>query len=289
MQFVTIKDGDFTNNKSGTFKHTDLIGQRYGAKVQATMGFCHVLKPSAELWTSSLPHRTQILYTPDISMITMRLCLKPGSVVVESGTGSGSLSHAMVRSIAPTGHLYTFDFHEERVAQAKSDFKTHAVDNMVTSTHRDVMGTGFGLTGVADAVFLDLPGPWEAVPSAKQALKAEGGLVCSFSPCIEQVQRTCQALRDEGFVELETLETLQKPCHTNSFEIPEAEFRTLEHFEAMEKERVELEAMEMNDRPPKQKMAKKPPPEMHTVLHTRTMDKLAGHTGYLTFARIYQT
>ena len=35
------------------------------------------------------------------------------------GTGSGSISHAFIRSIMPSGHLYTFDFHKERAEQAR--------------------------------------------------------------------------------------------------------------------------------------------------------------------------
>lgn len=44
-----------------------------------------MLRPTPELWTLALPHRTQILYHPDISYITMWLAIKPGSVVIEAG------------------------------------------------------------------------------------------------------------------------------------------------------------------------------------------------------------
>jgi hypothetical protein len=61
---------------------------------------------------------------------------------------------------------------------------------------RDIQGEGFPdeYSGLADSVFLDLPQPWLAILSAGKMLKQDGTL-CSFSPCIEQVQRTCEALK----------------------------------------------------------------------------------------------
>ena len=96
------------------------------------------------------------------------------SCVSSLGTGSASLSHSIIRSILPDGHLYTFEFHQERAQKAEEEFKDHGLADFVTVTHKDVCQFGFDLENVADAVFLDLPVPWDALPSAKKALKKQG-------------------------------------------------------------------------------------------------------------------
>nr|XP_021148076.1 tRNA (adenine(58)-N(1))-methyltransferase catalytic subunit TRMT61A isoform X3 [Columba livia] len=207
---VKVQHGTVTQTKYGVIRHsTDLIGKKYGSKVTCSKGgWVFILHPTPELWTMNLPHRTQILYSTDISLITMMLELKPGSIVCESGTGSGSLSHALIRTVAPTGHLYTVEFHQQRAEKAREEFREHGVEHLVTVTNQDVCKNGFGVSNIADAVFLDIPSPWEAIGHAKSALKAEGGRICSFSPCIEQVQRTCLAMEEYGFTEINTLEIL---------------------------------------------------------------------------------
>jgi len=95
------------------------------------------------------------------------------SVLMIAGTGSASLSHAVLRTIAPNGHLYTYDFHEQRVKRAHDEFMAHGFDEtLVTARLRDVCTDGFDIdAATADAVFLDLPSPWLVVPFATQCLK----------------------------------------------------------------------------------------------------------------------
>ena len=48
-------------------------------------GYIHLLRPSPELWTFSLPHRTQILYMADIAFVMEGLGVRVGGRVVEAG------------------------------------------------------------------------------------------------------------------------------------------------------------------------------------------------------------
>lgn len=80
----------------------------------------------------------------------------------------------MLRSIAPTGHLYTVEFHQQRADKAAEEFREHKVGHLVTVLNQDVCKDGFGVSGVADAVFLDIPSPWEAVVHARSAIKKQG-------------------------------------------------------------------------------------------------------------------
>lgn len=120
MKAVKICEDAAFQNRYGMFKHSDWIGKPFGTKVFSNKnGFVYLLAPTPELWTLVLSHRTQILYIADISFLITYLEIVPGCVVLESGTGSGSLTTALARAIAPKGHVYTFDFHDQRAASAR--------------------------------------------------------------------------------------------------------------------------------------------------------------------------
>jgi len=278
---VTVVRGQVSNNRYGQFRHDDMIGKPFGTKLvsERSGGFIHLLHPTPELWTIALPHRTQILYGTDISTVVMQLELGPGSVVVETGTGSGSLSHALIRTIAPSGHLHTFEFHEERARMARADFGAHGLAEWVTVTHGDACDDGFGLEDAADAVFLDLPKPWLALPHAKRALRqAAGGRICSFSPCIEQVQRTCDALALEGFIDIHTFSALEREYDVRS--------RVVQHANLSAPPTTVLRDFLPGFDPARVEAAAVAGAATERAVTADPSPQMPGHTGYLSFATL---
>ncbi|KAJ9143779.1 tRNA (Adenine(58)-N(1))-methyltransferase catalytic subunit trm61 [Pleurostoma richardsiae] len=211
----------------------------------ATSGFIHILPPTPEIWTNSLPHRTQVVYVPDYSYILHRIRARPGTRIIEAGAGSGSFTHASARAVyngrfephgsEPNGKVFSFEFHEQRFNALRQEISDHGLDDLVEITHRDVYEDGFLVNGEspeADAVFLDLPAPWKALPhlarrrlvptDAMQGVETDQGTeserwvsplnpkksvyICTFSPCIEQVTQTVSEMRRLGWVNIEMVE-----------------------------------------------------------------------------------
>lgn len=98
MYPVTVKKDEVFQSKYGALKHNDVIGKKFGSCVSCTRGYVYVLFPTPELWTVTLPHRTQILYAADISLIVFQLELKPGSVVCEAGKSCFLIFFTMFKS-----------------------------------------------------------------------------------------------------------------------------------------------------------------------------------------------
>lgn len=114
---------------------------------------------------------------------------------------------------------------------ARAEFERHGLSKFVTLRHRDTCLEGFGdeLENKVDAIFLDLPHPWLAIEHASYAFKKSGGKLCSFSPCIEQVQRTCKTLITNGFIELNTFECLQREVSVQYKNLPVLDLECLKH------------------------------------------------------------
>ena len=223
LSHTTLKNGEIICNKFGRYRHDDMIGKPFGSKIKSfdrENGFIYALLPSPELWNAAVNVRTQIVDEVDSSVCVGYLDMHPGCRVIESGTGSGCMSLAILRAIAPTGHLYTYEFNTIRADAAREEFKMFGLEKFVTVQCRDVCGKfeeiekGYGFSGVEDqsidAVFLDLPEPWLAIDSAHRVIKP-GKKLCSYSPCIEQVIKTCEKLRELKFHSIYMIEVRRRP------------------------------------------------------------------------------
>ncbi|KAH9909470.1 tRNA methyltransferase complex GCD14 subunit [Xylariomycetidae sp. FL2044] len=214
----------------------------------ATSGFIHILPPTPELWTTSLPHRTQVVYTPDYSYILQRIRARPGMSIIEAGAGSGSFTHAAARAIYngdpkdpddKKGKVWSFEFNEARYHKMQEEIEAHRLNGLVQITHRDVYNGGFLVddkSPEAECVFLDLPAPWRALPHISRSkpspsqvsacdlepledtekewispLRADRSVyLCTFSPCIEQVTKTVDTMRRLGWVDIEMVEVAHR-------------------------------------------------------------------------------
>ncbi|KAA8491959.1 tRNA (adenine(58)-N(1))-methyltransferase catalytic subunit TRMT61A [Porphyridium purpureum] len=225
-----VRAGHELQNRYGRFRLGSLIGKPVGRRwksefEKAGKGACfvNVLAPTPELWTVALQHRTQVVYSHDIALITAHLELNAGSVVLEAGTGSCSMTFALARTVAPHGTVLSFDVDEERVRSAQQEIKLLKLDHVVKVEHRNVVTRGFPESVVqhsVDAVFLDLPDPNNVIREAAHRLKPNGALAC-FSPCVEQVQLSLQEIRGSGlFYDVRTVTNTTRQYLTEAERFP---------------------------------------------------------------------
>jgi tRNA (adenine57-N1/adenine58-N1)-methyltransferase len=205
---VKVEAGKNFHTHKGFVKLDDLIGKAYGSTVISNMGVEFVaLKPLLRDYIMKSARQTQITYPKDIALIIMFSGIGSGSRVVEAGTGTGALTTALAHYVKPNGKIYSYEVREEFLKTAEKNLRRADLADFVELKNKDIT-IGIDESDV-DAVVLDLATPWLVVPHAHKALKPCGTLV-SFSPTIDQVVKTVEALKENGFVDIETVECLMR-------------------------------------------------------------------------------
>ena len=200
-----VKGKDFHTHK-GFVQLGELIGREYGTRIRSNLGVEFVaLKPSLRDYMFKMSRRTQIVYPKDVGLIIVLGNVQPGSRVVEAGTGTGALTTALAHYVKPLGRIYSYEIRQEFVETAAKNLEKAGVIEYVELRNKDIT-QGIEEKDL-DAVILDMATPWLVVPHAQSALMGSGTLV-SFSPTIDQVVKTSEALEENGFVDIETVECL---------------------------------------------------------------------------------
>lgn len=205
---VRVEAGKSFHTHKGFIKFDDLIGQKYGSTIQSSLNVEFVaLKPLLRDYIMKSARQTQITYPKDIALIVMFSGIGPGSHVVEAGTGTGALTTALAHYVRPDGRVYSYEVREEFLKTAEKNLKRTGFIDFVELKNKDIT-VGIDESDV-NAVVLDLATPWLVVNHAYKALEPCGTIV-SFSPTIDQVVKTVEALNESCFVDMETVECLMR-------------------------------------------------------------------------------
>jgi tRNA (adenine57-N1/adenine58-N1)-methyltransferase len=203
---VAVEQGKTFHTHKGYIQLDALIDKEYGTRISSSLGVeFAALKPSISDFVFKAQRKTQISYPKDIALIVMFAGIGPGSRVVEAGTGAGALTTALAHYVNPNGRVYTYEVRPEFADIAKRNLQRANLAEYVEFKNKDIT-QAIDETDV-DAVVLDLATPWLVVPRVVSALKGSGTLV-SFSPTIDQVVKTVEALQTYSFVGIETIECI---------------------------------------------------------------------------------
>ena len=205
--FPLVPGGSFHTHR-GILNHDELIGKPWGSQVFSHQGSpFFMLQPSLADLLVDLKRSTQIMYPKDIGFILTSMSVGPEQTVLEAGTGSGSMTVALAYAVGPQGHVVTYERRPEFQQLARKNLERLGLDARVDFKAGDI-ADGFSETNV-DAVFLDVPNPWDYIRQVRLALKP-GGFFCNLVPTFNQVEKLLYSLRREHFAFIEVCELLMR-------------------------------------------------------------------------------
>ncbi len=201
---IRLKQGAVFQTHRGVLNHDDIIGKPWGTQLFSHLGNpFFMLQPALGDLLRELPRNTQILYPKDIGYILVYMGIGAGQHILEAGTGSGALTSAFAFSVGKEGKVTSYDVRPEMQQMARKNLTRLELEERVTFKLRDI-GEGFDETGV-DALFLDVPNPYDYIGQVRNALKL-GGFFGSILPTANQVSKLLIALRQHNFAFIEVCE-----------------------------------------------------------------------------------
>jgi len=204
--FLKLKKGEKFGTHKGTIEHNEIIQKNYGDYIKTHKGHkFQILKPTLyDIIMFGIKRKTQIIYPKDSAYITLKLGLRSGMKVLESGIGSGALSIVMANAVYPDGKIYAYEKEEKHIEVAKQNLEFAGFSEIVEIFHKDlseVEEENF------DAAFIDVREPWLYIKKLKELLK-KGSPIGFLVPTVNQIILLLEELNKNNFIQIETMEIL---------------------------------------------------------------------------------
>jgi len=164
-------------------------------------------RPGVVELIESLERGAQIITAKDAASILFNCDVKCGDQILEVGAGSGALTTALLRAVAPEGKVHTLEFKEENALRAHRNVKRTGLDKYWAYQLGDARETKVDFS--ADALIMDMPDPELALENLLPCLRA-GGRICAYIPNTNQLELIVNALREKNFCDVHAIEIIQR-------------------------------------------------------------------------------
>ncbi len=204
-RYLRILDPDFIlHTHDGHLNFSNICQADFGQTIKTHIGKEYrILKPTLYDILKNIERKTQIIYPKDIGYILLKLGIKPGSKVIEAGSGSGSLTIALAWFVGTEGKVFTFERKQQFQELCAKNLSMIGLQDRVHHSIQDIT-EGFGLEEI-DAIFLDIRTPWDYLSQVLYSIQ-DGAPVGFLLPTMNQVSTLLHHLEQSSFLDLEIIE-----------------------------------------------------------------------------------
>ncbi|BAL80385.1 tRNA (adenine-N1)-methyltransferase [Caldisericum exile] len=211
---LKLKKGEKSHFHFGILEHDSIIGKVNGSFVKSLKGDeVLVFKVRTPFYTVHMRRVSQIIYPKDVGAIVIHADIHPGLRVFTAGGGAGALAISLLQMLHGRGKLIVYeirsDFIDVFLANVYDFFKE--IPKNLIIRRKDIYAEPVEENDAPfDRVILDVPEPWRALKTVKDAL-VPGGILISYSPTTQQITEMKQALDDsKEFYNLGTFEIIER-------------------------------------------------------------------------------
>jgi tRNA (adenine57-N1/adenine58-N1)-methyltransferase len=212
QSYLLHADGKGTRKEKGMgiVDPDRLVGLPYGTVQMVGAKRVALLRPALPDLVATLQRKAQIITPKDASRIVFELGVGAGDRVLESGIGSGAATMLLAWAVGPTGQVVAQELREEFADWARANLERAGLAARLATAIGDLtQGLAAGVEGPFQAVLLDQPEPWLALPHVVPALAA-GARVACYTPQVSQMEQAAKALQSLGFAQVRCLELIER-------------------------------------------------------------------------------
>ncbi|MFH1631024.1 MAG: methyltransferase domain-containing protein [Candidatus Aenigmatarchaeota archaeon] len=180
--------------------------KRYGQKIICGSEELVALKPTMIDLLGKCKRGPQIIMPKDAAQIVATTGATDGWRCLDAGGGSGFLSIFLANIVSPNGRITTYEKEKRNYEIIRYNIRYCSLDKIIKLKNADALRfTEKNL----DLVTLDMKDVVKMVPKVFKVLNPGGWLVV-YSPHIEQQKDVSKKMRSSGFVQMKTIENIQR-------------------------------------------------------------------------------